>query len=85
LSEAENDGAGKIEASTEPHRCMCLTVSAVDAALLLLSKLNLGGGQMAPLVEVQPGRHDGIGLGMGEATRHGVLILPDLCDGWGPL
>lgn len=48
----------------------------------MLSKLNLGGGQMAPEVEVQ---REVIGLGMGEATRHGVLILPDSCNGWGPL
>jgi hypothetical protein len=57
-------------------------MSAVDSALLLLSKLNLGGGQMAPEVEVQ---REVTGLGMGEATRHGVLILPDSCYGWGPL
>ncbi len=57
----------------------------MDAALLLLSKLNLGGGQMAPEVEVQLGTHDGTGLDMGETTRHGVLILPDTCNGWGPL
>jgi hypothetical protein len=37
---------------------------------------------MAPEVEVQ---RDGIGLDMGETTRHGVLILPDTCNGWGPL
>ncbi len=54
----------------------------MDSALLMLSKLNLGGGQMAPEVEVQ---REVTGLGMGEATRHGVLILPDSCNGWGPL
>jgi hypothetical protein len=57
----------------------------VDAALLLLSKLNLGGGQVAPEVEVQPRGGDGLLHDVGEATRHGVLILPDTCNGWGPL
>ena len=33
----------------------------------------------------QPGVQDTMGWSMGEATRHGVLILPDTCNGWGPL
>ncbi len=59
--------------------------ATVDAALLLLSKLNLGGGQVAPDVEVQPKGGDGMLQDVGEATRHGVIILPDTCHGWGPL
>ncbi len=91
MSEAENDGAGGNNARVPyspikfnaPH--LFGPFDAVDAALLLLSKLNLGGGQVAPDVEVQPKGGDWLVHDMGEATRHGVLILPDTCNGWGPL
>ena len=91
LSEAENDGAGAKKSLATSillpffHSKYVNLFAPVDAALVLLSKLNLGGGQVAPEVEVQPGVQDTMGWSMGEATRHGVLILPDTCNGWGPL